>query len=120
MCPPTKEQQNSACTSYADDFPAKASGQKFEDAASVLASHAADVDVWVDEISLEISSQKSTVTVLTPQTQQAHFNPKVPLNEIPLPLHWNPKILRVTFVPLFHFHKHVHNVLKYFTFTLWH
>ena len=84
-------------------FTAIASSQKVEEAASVLESHAADVAVWAEERSLEISAQKSTVTLFKLQTQQAQFHPTVILNKSPLPLNRNHKILGLTFDPLFHF-----------------
>ena len=42
-----------------------------------------------------------------PQTRQTQFHPTVPLNGSPLPLDGNPRILIVTFYPLFHFYKHL-------------
>ena len=83
--------------------------RKGKEGASVLASHTADVSVWAEKRSLEISAQKTTVTLFTPQTQKAYFHTTVRLNGSPLPFDWNPKILRVTFDPLFNFHKHVDN-----------
>ena len=86
------------CISYADDFTAIASSQEVDRAVTVLASHAAD--------------QKSTFNLFTPQTQQAQFHQTVLLNGPPLLLDLEPKILGVTFEPLFHFHKHVDNIVK--------
>ena len=117
------------CTSYADDFTACASDTKVDQAAATLAEHARDVTEWAQERSLLISARKSTVTLFTPQTQQSHVHPTVPLDGSPLPLERHPKILGVTFDPHFHFHKHVEaivkrakprlNILKLLTGTNW-
>ena len=85
-----------------------------EEAVSILVSHAADVGVLAEERSLDISAQKSTVTLFTPQTEQARFHPAVPLYLSSIPLAWSPEILGVTFNPLFHFHKHVDYIVKKF------
>ena len=100
------------CTSYADDFTASASNPKVEVAAADLARHAEDVAGWAEGRSLLVSTQKSTVTLFTPQTQQSHYHPIVPLNGSPLPLDRNPTILGVTFDPHFRFHQHINNIIK--------
>ena len=117
------------CTSYADDFTASASHPDVGVATASLAAHARDVSAWADERKLQISAQKSTVTLFTSQTQQGSFHPQVPLNGTMLPLDQNPKILGVTFDPHFHFHKHVEalvakakqslSILKALTGTNW-
>ena len=100
------------CTSYADDFTASTSHPRVEVAAADLARHAEDVCAWALERDLQISTQKSSVTLFTPQTQQSGLHPIVPLNNIPLPLERHPKILGVTFDPHFCFHKHVNSVVE--------
>ena len=117
------------CTSYADDFTASASHHDVGVATAAMAAHAEDVSAWADERELQVSAQKSTVTLFTPQTQQGGFHPQVSLNGTVLPLEQNPKILGVTFDPHFHFHKHVEaladkakqrlSILKAFTGTNW-
>ena len=80
-------------------------------AAASVARHAEDVAAWAVERSLLVSAQKSTITLFTPQTQQSHHHPLVPLNGAPLPLERNPKILGVTFDAHFHFHQHVETIV---------
>ena len=116
-------------TSYADDFTACASHPKVEQAASTLARHAEDVADWALTKDLIVSTSKSTITLFTPEFQQSHLHPNVPLNGIPLPLDRNPKILGVTFDPHLCFHKHIEsivnrakprlNILKLLTGTDW-
>ena len=100
------------CTSYADDFTAFASDPQYERAAAVLAEHAGDVGAWARERDLVVSEQKSTVTLLTPQTRQVGDRPMVTLSGAALPVEPNPKILGVTFDPGLHFHKHVENIVQ--------
>ena len=59
-----------------------------------------------------ISAQKSTVTLLTSQTQQARARPIVTMNGAPLPVEPNPKNLGVTFDPTLRFHKHVDKIIQ--------
>ena len=100
------------CCSYADDFTAYASDTQYERAADVLSGHAGDVGVWAAGRDLIVSEQKSTVTLLTPQTQQMRDRPVVTLNGADLPVEPNPKILGVVFDPGLHFHKQVENIVQ--------
>ena len=116
-------------TSYADDFTAFATDPQYERAAARLTRHAEDVSMWAQEKSLVISAQKSTVTLLTSQTQQARARPIVTMNGTPLPVEPNPKILGVTFDPTLRFHKQVEkiepkakqrlNIMRLLTGTTW-
>ena len=92
--------------SYADDFTAGVSCASVEDATTALANHAQDVATWAGEQKLQISTQKSTVTLFTSDRRQYSFHPQIPLNGTPLPLEKYPKILEITFDPLLCFHKH--------------
>ena len=99
-------------TSYADDFTAAASNKDVQEATGVMAEHATHVEAWAVERELQISAQKSTVTLFTPETQQGRLHPLIPLGGNPLPLERHPKILGVTFDPHLHFHKHVEAIQK--------
>ena len=99
-------------TSYADDFTAFATDPQYERAAAHLTRHAEDVCSWAQEKSLVISAQKSTVTLLTSQTQQVRDCPAVTMNGVPLPVDPNPKILGVTFDPTMRFQKHVEGIIR--------
>ena len=116
-------------TSYADDFTAAASDEDVRQATRVLAEHASHVEAWAGERELQVSTQKSTVTLFTPETRQGRLHPHIPLGGCPLPLEPNPKILGVTLDPHLHFHKHVEAIeskakkklpiLKALTGTTW-
>ena len=100
------------CTSYADDFTASASHSDVREATAIMANHAQDLEAWANEKMLQVSAQKSTVTLFTPETQQGRFHPLIPLGGDILPLERNPKILGVTFDPHFHFHKQAEAIEK--------
>ena len=94
-----------------------------------MAKHAEDVEAWANERQLQISAQKSKVTLFTPETRQGRVYPLIPVGGDVLPLERYPKILGVTFDPHFHFHKHVEEIeekakqrltiLKALTGTTW-
>ena len=78
---------------------------------------------------MQISVQKTPLTLSTSQNQQGRLHPLVPVGGEQLPLDRNPKILGVTFDPHFHFHRHVEaieerakqrlSLLKALTGTSW-
>ena len=116
-------------TSYADDFTAAASDKNVQEATRVMAEHATHVEAWAGERALQVSAQKSTVTLFTSERQQGRLHPLIPLGGSSLPLEQYPKILGVTFDPHFFFHKHVEalekkakqklSLLKALTGTTW-
>ena len=108
----TYPETSELCTSYADDFTAATSNSKVENAAAELARHAEDVAGWAEERGLIVSTQKSTVTLFTPERKQSHRHPIVPLNGSLLPLDRNPTILGVTFDPHVFFHQHVAKIVE--------
>ena len=72
-----------------------------------MTNYAVGVETRAGKIELQISTQKSTVTLFVPETQQRHFHPLIPVNGDLLSLDPTPKILDVTFEPHFHLHKNV-------------
>ena len=99
-------------TSYADDFTVSATAESTPDATATLAAHADEVEQWASERELQISAQKSTVTLFTSQTREVNNHPAIPFNNATLPLNKNPKILGVTFDPTLTFCTHVDNTVK--------
>ena len=99
-------------TSYADDFTAAASDKDVLAATEVIAEHASHVEAWAGERGLQVSAQKSTVTLFTPETRQGRMHPTIPMGGSQLPLEPHPKILGVTFDTHFNFHKHVEALVK--------
>ena len=103
---------NLATTSYADDFTASSSSPLIPTAAAALSAHATQVSEWAAGRGLSISAPKSTVTLFTPDTHQSHTHPPVTLNDTPLPLERNPRILGVIFDPHFTFTPHITSLIK--------
>ena len=99
-------------TSYADDFTTFVSDHNVETASRELNRYSNEISSWAKEINLQISEQKSSVTLFTPQTQQSHHHPQITMNNQLLPLNRNPKILGVTFDPHFNFNMHVTNIVN--------
>ena len=76
-----------------------------------MAEHASHVEGWAAERDLQVSAQKSTVTLFTSETRQGQLHPLIPLGGSHLSLEPYPKILGVTFDTHFHFHKHVDSLI---------
>ena len=102
----TYPQSAELVTSYADDITAAVSDSDPLAASSRLAEHASEVTRWAEERSLQISAQKSSVTLFTSYTRQYHLHPLVNLNISPLPLDQRLRILGVTLDPTFTFGAH--------------
>ena len=104
--PPTSLQHSS----YADDFTSWASSSNIPAAAEIITGHAADVSHWANQKDLQISTQKSTITLFTSDNSQSHLNPNIILNSDPLPLDRRPKILGVTFDTHLTFTPHITSI----------
>ena len=68
-----------------------------------LTLQVARVHQWAGEKVLVLSALKSTVTLFTSWNGEVHDHPEVHLNNSPLPLERNPRILGVTFDPPLNF-----------------
>ena len=64
---------------YAEYFTEAASDKNVLEATRVMAEHATHVEAWAGERELQVSSQKSTVTLFTPETRQGRLHPIIPL-----------------------------------------
>ena len=98
--------------SYADDFTDSITSRNYRDAAPALTLQASRVHDWANERGLALSAPKSTITLFTPHRSEVHDHPEVRLNNEPLPLERNPRILGVTFDPLLTFNRHIDNLCK--------
>ena len=67
---------------------------------------------WAQERGLAISLPKSSVTLFTSHTHQSYTHPTVLLDNSPLPLDRNPRILGVTFDPHFTFSPQISSIIK--------
>ena len=99
-------------TSYADDFTVAAAAATAADATTTLAAHADEVGRWASDRKLQISTQKSTVTLFSSQTRELNTQPSIQFNNSTLPHEKHPKILGVTFDPTLTFCAHVDNIVK--------
>ena len=80
---------------YADDLTMWATRVEIPDMEDSLNSYLEDITVYLNDNSLLISSQKSSVTLFTPDTHQAKTHPKIHITDSQLPLVQCPKILGV-------------------------
>ena len=98
-------------TSYADDVTIADSFPDISLGATTLTDRLnvalAPVSVWAAENRLTIAPAKSSITLFTPWSRQVGTHPQVSIDGNILPLDKNPKILGVTFDPLFTFGPHV-------------
>ncbi|KAH7696886.1 putative reverse transcriptase - house mosquito [Aphelenchoides avenae] len=90
-------------SSYADDITIRCRHAKFEVAAQKINAYLPTLKTCLDEKQLIISTEKSTVTLLTPSTNEARLHPNVRVDNVLLPLNTRPKILGVTFDTMFTF-----------------
>ena len=97
---------------FADDMNLYASAVDITEAETALSLDLADVSHWAEEVELDISPSKSTVTLFSPSTHEFSYHPQVSLGDTFLPLEKNPKVLGVTLDPLFTFSPHVRVVAK--------
>ena len=67
---------------------------------------------WAANLELDIAPQKSTVMLFKPSAHKYNYHPQVSIDNSFLPLVQNPKILGVTFDPLFTFSPHLREVAK--------
>ena len=76
-------------------------------ATATLAAQAAVVEQWASDRQLQLSAQKSTLTLFSSQTRELNSHPAIPFNNPNLPLEKNPKVLGMTFDPTLTFCAHV-------------
>ena len=102
-------------TSYADDLTLAVSHPDItRDAApisNILSDAFAPIQDWARDNKLTIAPEKSSVTLFTPWTSQYNSHPSVTINNAPVPLEKNPRILGVVFDPLFTFSPHVSSIV---------
>jgi len=96
--------------SYADDITIYCSGTDIPDITSRLNTYLTTLSNFLTDRHLIISTQKSSVTLFTPDNAQLDTHPQVTINGNLLPLVKTPKILGVTFDPKLTFRTHSTNV----------
>ena len=91
---------------YADDLTVWASGVNIPDLELSINNYLEEITAYLKDNSLLISGQKSSVTLLTPDTHQAKINPRIFIENSHLPLVKCPRILGVYLDPSLSFNKH--------------
>ena len=92
---------------YADDITIYASGPVVADLINGLNIYLSQVLNYIKK--LTVSTDKSTVTLFTPDTHEHHLHPQVKLADQVLPLENKPKLLRVTLDTNLTFTQHCNN-----------
>ena len=90
---------------YADDLTVWASGVNMPDLEVSINNYLEEITVYLKENYLLISAPKSSVTLLTPDTHQAKFHPRIFIENSHLPL-VKYQILGVYLDPSLSFNKH--------------
>ena len=83
-----------------------------EEAETQLSQDLDSIRVWASALDLDIAPSKSTVTLFSPSTHEHRYHPQVSISNSFLPLAQHPKILGITFDPLFTFSPHSRAIAK--------
>ena len=103
---------DSEATTFADDITLFDTAVDIEESEIKLSQDLTKVVDWAKSIDLDISAQKSSVTLFTPSTHEFNYHPQVKIGDDVIPLQKNPKILGVLFDPLFTFSPHIREIAK--------
>ena len=109
---------SSSLSSYADDFTSFHSSPDYLESVDILHNHLSSIESWPSPMNLSIAPHKSSLTLFTPQYKQSKTQPQIIINNTPVPLEKEPKILGVTFDIHFSFSMHVKNITKRANFKL--
>jgi hypothetical protein len=93
--------------SYADDVTPYASGPKITPICELLQPYLDSLSDYFNSLNLPLSPDKCTVTLLTPDTKEYKTHPHLIIDNHPLKLATNPKVLGVKFDPMFNFSHHI-------------
>ena len=114
---------------YADDVSIYASGTDIASLSAKITDYASDIVAYLEERELQISPEKSTVTLFTPDTKEAKIHPQVKIKNQIVKLDKEPKILGVYFNTMHTYTSHIKqtatkarkkaNVLKALAGTDW-
>ena len=95
---------------YADDITIYTSGSVVADLINGLKIYLSQVLDYINNNKLTVSTAKSTVTLITPDTHKHHLHPQVTLADQVLPLKKKPKVLRVMLDTHLTFTQHCNNI----------
>ena len=100
--------------SYADDVTVAVSCPDISRDVSTLSSRLSDafgpVEDWAEANRMSIAPDKSSVTLFTPWSSQVSAGPSIQVRGSPVPTERKPKILGVTFDPMFTFTPHITDI----------
>ena len=96
--------QASITSSYADDFHVGESSPDLSLLTSALSEDLRQIESWADEKNLSIASNKSSITLFTPDPAQAQFKGDV------IPINKYPKILGITLDTKLTFSHHIEDI----------
>ena len=99
-------------TTFADDITLYVTAVDIEESEAKLTRDLTIIVDWAKGLDLEISPQKSSVTLFTPSTHEFHYHPQVKIGDDVIPLQKNPRILGVHFDPLATFTPHIREQAK--------
>ncbi len=89
--------------SYADDTTVSGTGPSTPVICDKLNNYLPELLDFLDQRKLQVSPEKSSVTLFTPWTKEANTHPQVFIGDSLIPLVKHPKILGVTFDTMFSF-----------------
>ena len=97
---------------YADDISVYTSGTDISALSAAINDYIKEILSFLSERELEVSPTKSTVTLFTPDTNEALLHPKVLMDNIPVKLDRTPKLLGITYDTMFSFSSHINATVK--------
>ena len=94
---PTPTQPNTHFMSYSDDFTLLSQQPKHETAATQLQDYIHTLEEWLNNNRMKVSTNKFSLTLITPHNAECRTQSQVTLNNTPLPVTQSTKILSVIF-----------------------
>ena len=91
---------------YTDDITVWASGVKLPELEHKINDYLTEMSRFLRDSLLLISASKSTVTLFTPDPNQANTRPKIKISDAEIPLVRNPKLIGVYLDTFFSFNTH--------------
>ena len=97
---------------YADDISVYTSGVDLDAMAKVINEYVPTLTKFLADRELQVSPEKSTVTLFTPSTHEFNYEPKVDIQSKPVKLERTPKLLGVKFDTMFTFSHHIKDTIN--------
>ena len=94
-------------TSYADDINLTTSHPQVEKLREIITPYLNTLHDRLESRKLKLSAEKSSATVFTTWSKETKFDPQLTINNSPIPVKSEVKVLRVTFDSMLNFEEHV-------------